>query len=437
MNAVPKVAHVVISLQHGGLEQCAIQWCHARNRMHPRSTAIVCLSEPGPLSETINDVTVFSLGANRSQFPWDRSAVMRLREIIAARDIEVLHSHNTAARQYASLACRKGNPKHIYTDHGSNIYLIGILNRIRLAFMKRRTNAIVAVSSVAAEALAKAERIPVNSIPVIMNGIAAEQPEGPSRNTIRERWQIPHDACVIGYVGRLSHEKGVDRLIRAFSAMTHQAACGCATQPAQRAGTSKCGARLHLAARPTGGNAEFEPSGHADEVQPRPTPDEVQPRATPDGERPRVTRSPDLRLLLIGDGPARAELESITEELNIGPRVTFLGALPNARASMPGIDLFVLPSRSEGLPLALLEAMVESVPVATTNVGECATVLDGGRLGRLLPDDESEWPNIWLDLTRDIQSSSGAIMTEAARQHIATHYSIERTVDQYESLYQS
>jgi len=104
---------------------------------------------------------------------------------------------------------------------------------------------------------------------------------------------------------------------------------------------------------------------------------------------------------------------------------------------MPGIDLFVLPSRSEGLPLALLEAMVESVPVATTNVGECATVLDGGRLGRLLPDDESEWPNIWLDLTRDIQSSSGAIMTEAARQHIATHYSIERTVDQYESLYQS
>jgi len=398
---------------------------------------IICLDEAGPLAGQAGAASVISLNARRGCFPWDTKAVAALREIISREQIDVLHAHNTAARQYASLARRKGHPKHIYTDHSSNIYLQGILNRLRLCYMKRHTDAIIAVSDEAAANLAGAERISVNSIPVIMNGIAAEQPEGPSRNTIRERWQIPHDACVIGYVGRLSHEKGVDRLIRAFSAMTHQAACGCATQPAQRAGTSKCGARLHLAARPTGGNAEFEPSGHADEVQPRPTPDEVQPRATPDGERPRVTRSPDLRLLLIGDGPARAELESITEELNIGPRVTFLGALPNARASMPGIDLFVLPSRSEGLPLALLEAMAESVPVATTNVGECATVLDGGRLGRLLPDDESEWPNIWLDLTRDIQSSSGAIMTEAARQHIATHYSIERTVDQYESLYQS
>ncbi len=374
MNAVPKVAHVVISLQHGGLEQCAVQWCHVRNRMHPGSTAIVCLSEPGPLSETINDVTVFSLGANRSQFPWDRSAVIRFREIIAARDIEVLHSHNTAARQYASLACRKGRPRHVYTDHGSNIYLCGIPNRIRLAFMKRRTNAIVAVSSEAAEALARAEHIPTDDIRIIRNGVTMKDTAPPgtqTRDAIRKQWGIPREAFVTGYVGRLSHEKGVDRLITSFAAL-------------------------------------------------------------PDLRPP----SSDLRLVLVGDGPMRGKLEQLVRDLDISEHVIFLGAQSNARALMPGFDLFVLPSRSEGLPLALLEAMAESVPVATTNVGECASVLDGGRLGDVLPDDDSEWPGSLTHLIAKVRSGSKKTSTSNARRRVKDNYSIEHTIDQYETLYQ-
>ncbi len=409
MNVPPKVAHIVISLQHGGLEQCALQWCQERNRIYPGSTVIVCLNEPGPLSEGIHDVSVFSLNANRSQFPWDRSAVKRLRDIIAVRGIDVLHSHNTAARQYACLARVNGHPRHIYTDHGTNLYLLGIVNRMRLAFMKRRTDAVVAVSTEAAERLASAEQIPRSAITVIMNGIAIDSPYRRAGETVREKAGVPEGTFIMGYVGRLSHEKGVDRLIKAFAAVAH------ATPQPGTARNMKCSARLHLAARPTGGNTHSVLR----------TAGEVQPRATPQ----------PLALLLIGDGPVREELESLANRLGVSEQVSFLGAQPNARALMSGLDLFVLPSRSEGLPLVLLEAMVESVSIAATNRGQCASVLGDGKFGAILPDDDAEWPPLLADAIHAVTSGQTRETCEAAREHIKSHYSIDATISQYEELY--
>ncbi|MDB5347848.1 MAG: glycosyl transferase group 1 [Schlesneria sp.] len=79
-----------------------------------------------------------------------------------------------------------------------------------------------------------------------------------------------------------------------------------------------------------------------------------------------------LRLVLIGDGKFRAQLESQAESLGIRDCVVFRGQLPAGRAirdELDRADLFVLPSRTEGLPRALIEAMARSLPCIASNVG--------------------------------------------------------------------
>lgn len=102
---------------------------------------------------------------------------------------------------------------------------------------------------------------------------------------------------------------------------------------------------------------------------------------------------------------------------------------------MCAFDLFTLPSRSEGLPLALLEAMAESIPVATTRVGECTNVLEEGRLGVLLPDDDSEWPDSLDQTIAAIKDGASEAMVSQAYQSVKQSYSIANTISEYEQLY--
>lgn len=77
---------------------------------------------------------------------------------------------------------------------------------------------------------------------------------------------------------------------------------------------------------------------------------------------------PGYRLLVIGDGPARAELERLSDAEGVSDRVRFLGYRPNANRYLPLYDLYALPSRSEGFPLALLEAAAEGVAVVCSDL---------------------------------------------------------------------
>lgn len=76
-----------------------------------------------------------------------------------------------------------------------------------------------------------------------------------------------------------------------------------------------------------------------------------------------------LRLAIIGDGDERESLEAQARELGVGERVHFLGARGAVETILPAFDAFVLPSRAEGLPLALVEAQACAVPVVACDVG--------------------------------------------------------------------
>lgn len=94
----------------------------------------------------------------------------------------------------------------------------------------------------------------------------------------------------------------------------------------------------------------------------------------------------DLRLSLIGDGKHRLELEAKTKALGLNARIKFLGQLPagdQVRDQLDAADLFVLPSRQEGLPRAMIEAMARALPCIGSTVGG---------IPELLPEEDMVQP---------------------------------------------
>jgi glycosyltransferase involved in cell wall biosynthesis len=99
---------------------------------------------------------------------------------------------------------------------------------------------------------------------------------------------------------------------------------------------------------------------------------------------------PEAAFVFVGDGPCREEWQGLANELGIGGRVFFTGT----RADMPGVyaslDVLVLPSFEEGMPMCLLEGLASACPVIATKVGEVGQVIDPGVTGLLIePGDSS------------------------------------------------
>ena len=115
---------------------------------------------------------------------------------------------------------------------------------------------------------------------------------------------------------------------------------------------------------------------------------------------------PNTRLHLIGDGPQRGDLESLVDRLGLTYQVRWWGWQKDARPILEAMDTLVLPSRTEGLPNVVLEAMAIGLPVVATQVGAVNEVLDGGACGVLLSNDEDAWaeqllPVIDMPLVRE------------------------------------
>lgn len=92
----------------------------------------------------------------------------------------------------------------------------------------------------------------------------------------------------------------------------------------------------------------------------------------------------DVRLMLVGDGPLRSALEQRAAERGISEAVTFTGALPDVRAALKTLDVFVLPSLSETFSNAALEAMAMQLPVILTRTGGASEMIEHGNEGYIV-----------------------------------------------------
>src|SRR5690606_7014711 len=101
--------------------------------------------------------------------------------------------------------------------------------------------------------------------------------------------------------------------------------------------------------------------------------------------RVRATRN-DARLVILGEGEQREEIERLVAELGLKPHVSLPGFVKNPYAYMARAAVFVLSSRWEGFPNVLVEAMAVGVPVVATDcMAGPAEILENGRYGQLVP----------------------------------------------------
>jgi len=140
------------------------------------------------------------------------------------------------------------------------------------------------------------------------------------RECCRGEAEIPSDTFVIGNIGRLSREKGIDVLLNA-------------SQNFVRPGLK-------------------------------------------------------YKLIIVGDGPERQYLEDLTSQLHINENVVFVGVTDNVKKFLALFDLYVQPSRSEGLPIAILEAMSAGIPTIATDVGGVSYAVKNLDTGILIPPED-------------------------------------------------
>jgi glycosyltransferase involved in cell wall biosynthesis len=107
-----------------------------------------------------------------------------------------------------------------------------------------------------------------------------------------------------------------------------------------------------------------------------------------------------VHLVLAGDGECREDLEGQAQALGMRARVHFLGSVVETVPVYQALDLFVLSSVAEGMPMCILEAMACSVPIVSTDVGGIPELLGQGRLGWLVPSGNIE------ELTRVLQEAA-------------------------------
>ena len=101
-------------------------------------------------------------------------------------------------------------------------------------------------------------------------------------------------------------------------------------------------------------------------------------------------RKHPARLLIVGEGEERENLENMAHNLGISGSVDFKGFVNDARSFLSHFDIFVLASRSENLPYAILEAGLAGLPVVATSVGGIPESIESGINGVLVPPEDSE-----------------------------------------------
>jgi glycosyltransferase involved in cell wall biosynthesis len=139
-------------------------------------------------------------------------------------------------------------------------------------------------------------------------------------------------------------------------------------------------------------------------------------------------------LCIVGDGSQAAALRALAAELGIAANTMFMGMRDDAYRFYPLFDCFVLSSQSEGLSLALLEAMSFGIPVVTTHTHATHDVITNGIDGILVPPNNPV--QLGQALHRLCQNPAlHRSIAAAAQQRVQTSFTIDRVVDSFEQIY--
>ncbi len=150
---------------------------------------------------------------------------------------------------------------------------------------------------------------------------------------------------------------------------------------------------------------------------------------------PRLVREfPTLRLVILGGGVLREGLAAQAQALGVADRLMLAGEHAVVSELLPAFDVFTLPSETEGLSIALLEAAAMGLPIVATAVGGNPEIIQNGKTGLLVPPGDADALATALEaLLRD--PARGASLGDAAREWVRQNASIEAMHTAYMNFY--
>jgi glycosyltransferase involved in cell wall biosynthesis len=299
----------------------------------------------------------------------DVSALRSLSALLRRRQFDVVHTHTAKAGALGRIAAsRAGAPRVVHTYHGFPFHEFqSRFRRAAYVAIERRLGRITDVAlcvgtGVAVEAIRRG-LVPPERIRTI--GVAV--PAGPSltpetRDRARRALGIPPDATVVGAVGRLTYQKAPEDFIAALRQLNRS----------QR-GRGELGRR-------------------------------------------------DVIGVWVGGGELAERVGRLARSAS-GPRVVLAGERADIPEILPAFDVFALPSRYEGLPTAVVEAMVCGIPVVATAVNAVSDVVVPGETGLLVPPRR---PDLLAKAVGYLIDSpdAAARMAATARERLATRFDV-------------
>ena len=370
----PLVVHIVYRFDTGGLENGVVNLINHLPVLAYRH-AVVALTEVVPgFAQRIqrDDVAYFSLHK-----PPGHGAKLypRLAQLFRQLRPAIVHTRNLAALECQVPARWAGVPVRIHGEHGRDVDDLDGTRR-RYQWMRRAyrpfVQQYVALSGDLAAYLHQRVGVPERRIAQIYNGVDIGRfcPAPGGRAALAGSPFNDPSLWVIGTVGRMQAVKAQTQLARAFI--------------------------------------------RAVELQP-------------------ALRS-RLRLVMVGDGPLRAEAQALLNAAGLAD----LAWLPGERADVPdvmrGLDCFVLPSLAEGISNTILEAMASGLPVLATAVGGNAELIVAGQTGELVPVGDGEAMAVAL-LRLAADPVRATAQGRAGRQRVVQHFSLPAMVGAYQALY--
>jgi glycosyltransferase involved in cell wall biosynthesis len=145
---------------------------------------------------------------------------------------------------------------------------------------------------------------------------------------------------------------------------------------------------------------------------------------------------PDLRLVIVGEGPDQGAIQSMADRLNLIPRIVFAGQRGDMANVYAGFHIFVLPSLNEGLPMTVLEAMASSRPVIASKVGAIPTVVRDGETGLLVDPKDVVGLRASLDRLLSDPALSSRLATQG-HDWVRRHFTSDAMAENYLRMYES
>jgi glycosyltransferase involved in cell wall biosynthesis len=145
-------------------------------------------------------------------------------------------------------------------------------------------------------------------------------------------------------------------------------------------------------------------------------------------------RNPNIRLLIVGDGPEKTNIQRQLREQSINGTVKMLGLRNDVPRLLAAADVFLLTSVSEGIPVTVIEAMAAGVPVLATSVGGLSELVTHGVTGYLAPPgNANKLADALVELAED--STRRVELAERAKNRANSEFSEGKMIDNYTRLY--